>query len=202
MLPPFQKLGIGTKIIEVTLQKVVVPISIDFTISFNCRFGQTIYNRFKGDENVIEVTVEDPSDDFQSVRNYIDAGICRQLPAFSVQNLKTGFNKDMVEEARKHGKINAIQCRRVYEILRLLNTNRALEDEYRAYRLDVKRRLNMVYYKQQRDLEKLEKRGMDTTALKLAMTPIQERIEQLREEYKVCEWEYDRVVRRLRKDSN
>lgn len=159
---------------------------------------ETIYNQFRGNDNIIEITVEDPSDDFQSVRNYIDAKICRKLPAFSVDELRKGFSKAMVQEAQEKGKINAIQCRRVYEILRLLHTNRNNEEEYRAYRLEIKKRLNMIYIKQCRDLDKLEKRGMDTTALKLALTPQQERIEQLHEEYKICEQEYDRVVKRLK----
>lgn len=174
ILPPFQRLGIGTKMIE------------------------TIYNQFKGNEKVIEITVEDPSDDFQSVRNYIDAKICRKLSSFGPENLRRGFTKEMVKDARENGKINSIQCRRVYEILRLLNTNRNDDAEYRAYRLDIKKRLNMIYIKQRRDLDKLEKRGMDTTALKLALPPQQERIEQLHEEYKLCETEYDRVVKRLK----
>lgn len=163
---------------------------------------QAIYNHYKGNDRVIEVTVEDPSDDFQSVRNYIDSRICRPLPAFSVESLRKGFTKEMVKEAREKGKINAIQCRRVYEVLRLLNTNRNSEQEYRDYRLDVKRRLNMIYLKQRRDIERLEKRGMDTTTLKLALTPQQERLEQLHEEYKICENEYDRVVKRLKNHSD
>lgn len=161
---------------------------------------QTIYNHFKGDEKVLEITVEDPSDDFQSVRNYIDARICQKLPAFNVENLSKGFSKLMVKEAREVGKINSIQCRRVYEILRLLHTNRNKEAEYRLFRLDIKKRLNMIYIKQRRDIERLEKRGMDTTSIKLALTPLNERIEQLHEEYKICEAEYERVVKRLKND--
>lgn len=120
------------------------------------------------------------------------------MPAFSVDKLRQGFSKEMVKEAQATGKINAIQCRRVYEILRLLHTNRHNDEEYQQYRLDIKKRLNMIYIKQRRDLDKLEKRGMDTTALKLALTPQQERIEQLHEEYKICEQEYERVVKRLK----
>jgi len=37
------------------------------------------------------------------------------------------------------------QARRVYEILRFEATNLADVEEYRAYRLDVKRRLNIPY---------------------------------------------------------
>ena len=37
------------------------------------------------------------------------------------------------------------QARRVYEILRFQATNLADIEEYRAYRLDIKRRLNIPY---------------------------------------------------------
>jgi len=37
------------------------------------------------------------------------------------------------------------QARRIYEILRFLSTDVANVEEYRAYRLDVKRRLNIPY---------------------------------------------------------
>ena len=49
VLPPFQKLGIGTSFIE------------------------TIYQYFKGDKSVVDITVEDPSDDFQRIRNFVDS---------------------------------------------------------------------------------------------------------------------------------
>ena len=75
----------------------------------------------------------------------------------------------MVEEAQRELKINKVcktisnqfvysfvsilyyffflqkQARRIYEILRFLSTDVANVEEYRAYRLDVKRRLNIPY---------------------------------------------------------
>lgn len=44
------------------------------------------------------------------------------------------------------------QARRVYEILRFHATNVADAEEYRAYRLDVKRRLNIPYQVIQRGM--------------------------------------------------
>lgn len=59
------------------------------------------------------------------------------------------------------------------------------EDEYKAYRLVVKKRLNANYHKQISDLKKLEKAGQDLSLLSAGMATPQERIEQLKQEYKV-----------------
>ena len=33
---------------------------------------------------------------------------CRSLPAFKSENLRNGFSKEMINEARKHRKINQV----------------------------------------------------------------------------------------------
>ncbi|XP_055694695.1 histone acetyltransferase type B catalytic subunit [Lutzomyia longipalpis] len=174
VLPPFQKLGIGSRLIR------------------------TIYDHYESNKSVLDITVEDPSEDFQSIRNYIDAKLCIDLPAFQPEKLRKGFSKDMVAEAKAKAKINSLQCRRIYEILRLYHTNVNNEEEYRAYRLDVKKRLNMMYTLHKRNLERAERRGMDVTAAKVGMTPLAERLEQLHEEFNVLEHEYQRVIRKLK----
>lgn len=60
------------------------------------------------------------------------------------------------------------------------------EAEYRAYRLDVKKRLNLNYHKQRQDIRKMEKAGLDTQWIHAGLASIPERIEQLKEEFKVC----------------
>jgi len=117
ILPPFQKLGIGTKMVQI------------------------IYNRFRCDEKVTDITVEDQSDEFRRIRNFIDVGLCKDLSSFSADKIKNGFTSEMAKEANKKFKINAKQSRTIYEILRLLYTNVNDENEYKAYRLDVKKRL-------------------------------------------------------------
>lgn len=82
VLPPFQGQGIGAKLVEV------------------------VYNKFKGDPKVIDITVEDPSDDFRRVRNYVDAKICRELPEFSPENLRKGFTKEMITAAKELYKVS------------------------------------------------------------------------------------------------
>lgn len=81
--------------------------------------------------------------------------------------------------------INPKQCRIIYEILRLRCTNVNDESEYKAYRLDVKKRLNANYHKQLSDLKKLEKAGQDLNLISAGIATPQERIEQLKQEYKV-----------------
>lgn len=91
----------------------------------------------------------------------------------------------MAEAAKNAYKINQKQCRIVYEILRLnaLNINDA--EEYKTYRLCVKKRLNVPYHKQKEDLKKMEKRGVDVTAASVSVPSTEERIDKLKEEYEV-----------------
>lgn len=161
VLPPFQGMGIGAELIE------------------------TVYRKFKADDKVVDITVEDPSDDFRRVRNYVDSKLCKKLPEFQPECLKEGFSKAMIEAAKKHYKINPRQCRNIYEILRLMATNINDPKEYQEYRLCVKKRLNAPHHKQKEDLKKVEKRGIDITAAQATIPTTDERIEQLKEEYQV-----------------
>lgn len=170
ILPPYQGMGIGAEFIE------------------------SIYNKFKDDPKVVDITVEDPSDDFRRVRNFVDAKLCVDLPEFAADRLKEGFGKEMIQAAKSKYKINPRQCRIVYEILRLNATNVNNEDEYMGYRLCVKKRLNAPHQKQKEDLEKMKKRGVDVSATAATIPSTEERIEQLKEEYQVCWCAYKRHI--------
>lgn len=161
VLPPYQGMGIGAQ------------------------FVQVVYNKFHGDPKVIDITVEDPSDDFRRVRNFVDAKLCKDLPAFSPVNLQQGFNNSMVVAAKEKCKINPRQCRIVYEILRLNATDLDNPDEYQAYRLAVKKRLNIAYHKQRADIMRMEKAGVDMQMTLASLPTKEQRIDQLKEEYKV-----------------
>uniref|UniRef100_A0A0M3J430 Histone acetyltransferase type B catalytic subunit n=1 Tax=Anisakis simplex TaxID=6269 RepID=A0A0M3J430_ANISI len=91
------------------------------------------------------------------LRDYVDCCNCSKLPQFSPENLKSGFTADMKNAALTKLKINPRQARRVYEILRLMNTNTSDETEMKAYRIDVKRRLEKPLKKSDRDWRKLMK---------------------------------------------
>lgn len=174
ILPPFQKLGLATQLVE------------------------TIYKFYQSQKNVVDITVEDPSEDFQRLRNFVDARLCLQLKCFSRDIIKKGFTKEMVREARETLKLNPRQVRKVYELLRLYYTNVHDEKEYKAYRLEVKKRLNAVYYKQLKDLQKMERYKMDTEMLRARLPNVKQRMEQLQEEYALIEQDYKNTIDKLR----
>lgn len=176
VLTPFQKMGVGTKFVE------------------------TIYSFYQSQKNVIDITVEDPSDEFQRLRYYVDAKLCMKLKSFTREDVKKGFNKEMIKDARESLKLNPRQCRKVYEIIRLFYTNIHDKEDYTSYRLDVKKRLNAVYHKQLSDIKKMEKAKMDTEWLRARMPNLKLRIEQLHEEYEQVEKEYQQVIEKLREE--
>ncbi|CAL1528340.1 unnamed protein product [Lymnaea stagnalis] len=133
VLPPFQKMGLGSKMI------------------------QTFYNMCYCRPEVLDITVEDPSENFQRVRDYVDAKNCQNLDSFKPDQLLRGFSHEMIHEAQSKLKLSKLQARRVYEILRLKATDQSNKDMYRAYRLDVKRRLNIPFLRNRRTYQKLEK---------------------------------------------
>lgn len=103
----------------------------------------------------------------------------------------------MLNEAKDQLKIFPKQTRIIYEIIRLAHTNKSNDAEYRAYRLDVKKRMNMTYLKQKRDLEKVLKKGVKVDAEKMLMPTQNERMEQLVVEYKVTEAYYEKILKKV-----
>ncbi|GIY90632.1 histone acetyltransferase type B catalytic subunit [Caerostris darwini] len=174
VLPPYQKSGLGSKLLE------------------------NIFDWYIKNPEVLDITVEDPSDEFIRIRDFIDCKRCELLPTYSKELLQKGFNSDMAEEAKDKFKINKKQARRVYEILRLKNTNLNDKEEYRAYRLDVKNRLNIPFQREQLDLEKLQK-NLTHDELKAAANPIprEQRMEQLDHMYVELEEKYKHIIERL-----
>ena len=174
ILPPFQKKGLGAKLLE----------SVD--------------NFYIGDEKVLDMTVEDPVDDFIRLRDYVDVMKCRTLSAFKPEKLRKGFSKEMINEARKHRKINQRQCRRVYEILRLGATNLSDDEEYRQYRLEIKNRLNAPFQKEKADLQKLRSvMSADEYATTLANMHQRKQLNALEESYQETVAQYKRILERI-----
>lgn len=174
ILPPFQRKGVGAALL------------------------QNIYDHFRSQEKVCDITVEDASENFQRLRNTIDARLLKDLPKFSAENLKKGFSTEMAQEAKDKYKINPKQSRIVYEILRLGVTETSNKVEYKSYRLDVKKRLNMTYLKEKRDMKKLADRGFKIPADKKLLLPsVEENIEQLDGMYKETEEYYRSVLERI-----
>ncbi|CAE1300785.1 HAT1 [Acanthosepion pharaonis] len=132
ILPPFQKQGHGAQLL------------------------QTFYNETYTRPEVLDITVEDPSENFQRLRDFVDTRNCMALPSFHPDHLLNGFSEEMATEARNKLKLSKRQARRCYEILRLKFVDVNNEEQFRAYRLDVKRRLNLPFHKNGRDFKKLE----------------------------------------------
>ncbi|XP_034249338.1 histone acetyltransferase type B catalytic subunit [Thrips palmi] len=181
VLPPFQRQGIGANLLR------------------------TIYNRYMGNAKVLDITVEDPSQDFQFLRDYVDCENLKQLSCYQPDALKRGFcPNEMALEAREKFKINKKQARRVYEILRLRATNRSDSEEYRQYRLDVKKRLNTPFQKENLMLEKLQKvlSEDELKATALNLKDKSQRLESLDRQYKDLEEEFLHVIERMAASSS
>ncbi|KAK6029204.1 DEAD2 domain protein, partial [Ostertagia ostertagi] len=102
-------------------------------------------------------SAEDPADNFVYLRDYVDCVNCSKLPEFAPAKLKNGFTEDMRIAALNKLKITKRQSRRVYEILRLKCTNMKDAAEAKAYRLDVKRRLEAPMRRNERDWKKIQR---------------------------------------------
>jgi len=174
VLPPFQRQGHGSRLL------------------------QCFYNRCYALPEVLDITVEDPSEGFQRMRDCVDAANCLKLASFTRDALLRGFSYDMELEAREKLRLNRRQARRVYEILRLRATDRSNSQLYRAYRLDVKRRLNIPFQKNGRDFRKLQA-ALNVTELSATMNGFstEQRMELLDKQFNDCVEEYQLVLARL-----
>ncbi|XP_004931327.2 histone acetyltransferase type B catalytic subunit [Bombyx mori] len=176
-LPPFRKLGICAQML------------------------QAVYSHFIIIPEVIDLTVEDPSPDFQRVRDYVDAKNCERLPAFQPAALYLGFSAEMAIQARNKFKINKKQARRIYEILRLKNTNTSDKTAYLNYRLDVKNRLNAPFQKKKLEMKKLQKvLKPEEFVATVTVTGANETQARLSSQYHSLEIEYRRVIHRMEQD--
>jgi len=175
ILPPYQKKGHGVQLLD------------------------TITNFYMAKTEAVDISVEDPSEDFVRCRDYVDCKNCIKLDEFSKEHLLQGFTSKMTTAALKKYKINKHQARRIYEILRLYYTDRNNETMFREYRLDVKNRLNIPYQKQARDMKKLEKAlSAEEYNAAIVGSSRDERMQRLEDAFKsLCEDEYARVIKRL-----
>jgi len=182
ILPPFQRKGLGAKLLD------------------------TVCKSFWNRNKVVDITVEDPSDDMIRLRDYVDTiNALKLLDCFSCfEKVREGFNKAMVTEAREKMKLGKKQTRRVYEIIRLYWTKKAgpLNDnntEYKNYRVDVKKRLNIPYQKEKTQMAKLKKalKPEEFAAATLTMVNREQRLETLQSQYNELFDHYSQVLDRI-----
>ncbi|XP_060991775.1 histone acetyltransferase type B catalytic subunit isoform X2 [Dama dama] len=159
---------------------------------------ETVHRYYIASPSVLDITAEDPSKSYVKLRDFVLVKFCQDLPCFSREKLMQGFNEDMAIEAQQKFKINKQHARRVYEILRLLVTDMSDAEQYRSYRLDIKRRLISPYKKKQRDLAKMRKclRPEELTN-QMNQIEINMQHEQLEESFQELVEDYRRVIERL-----
>uniref|UniRef100_A0A2K5PBW6 Histone acetyltransferase type B catalytic subunit n=1 Tax=Cebus imitator TaxID=2715852 RepID=A0A2K5PBW6_CEBIM len=159
---------------------------------------ETVHRYYTEFPTVLDITAEDPSKSYVKLRDFVLVKLCQDLPCFSREKLMQGFSEDMVIEAQQKFKINKRHARRVYEILRLLVTDMSDAEQYRSYRLDIKRRLISPYKKKQRDLAKMRKclRPEELTN-QMNQIEISMQHEQLEESFQELVEDYRRVIERL-----
>ncbi|XP_046902904.1 histone acetyltransferase type B catalytic subunit isoform X2 [Hypomesus transpacificus] len=174
ILPPFQGEGHGAQLLEAVHR-------------FYCTLPK-----------VQDITAEDPSDSYVTLRDFVLVKLCHALPSFSTDKLALGFSDDMGTEARDKLKINKKHARRVYEILRLRATDMSDETKSKDYRLEVKKRLFGPYKKNQRDLTKMMKcLRPEELASHISQMDTQLQHDELEKSYQDLLVEYRRVIERL-----
>ncbi|XP_072667024.1 histone acetyltransferase type B catalytic subunit isoform X1 [Canis lupus baileyi] len=159
---------------------------------------ETVHRYYIASPSVLDITAEDPSKSYVKLRDFVLVKLCQDLPCFSREKLMQGFSEAMAIEAQQKFKINKQHARRVYEILRLLVTDMSDAEQYRSYRLDIKRRLISPYKKKQRDLAKMRKclRPEELTN-QMNQIEISMQHEQLEESFQELVEDYRRVIERL-----
>ncbi|XP_016131770.1 histone acetyltransferase type B catalytic subunit-like [Sinocyclocheilus grahami] len=174
ILPPFQGEGHGAQLLE------------------------TVHRYYCTSAKVQDITAEDPSENYVKLRDFVLVKLCLTLPSFSSEKLSQGFSEEMVSEAREKLKINKKHARRVYEILRLRNTDMSDEEKAKEFRLEVKKRLYGPYRKNQRELTKMQKcLRPEELASQISQMDTRLQHEELEKSYQDVLAEYRRVLERL-----
>ena len=67
------------------------------------------FPRFTPQLSFLSIVVEDPSENFQRLRDFVDARNCMKLKSFKPASLLEGWDDDMAWEAREKYKINRVR---------------------------------------------------------------------------------------------
>ncbi|GAA5814636.1 hypothetical protein MFLAVUS_008135 [Mucor flavus] len=132
VLPPFKKQGHGSKLY------------------------QTIYQIFRSRQDVCEITVEDPNEEFSDMRDKND--IRYLLEHGALKGLKAPVPANVIAELCKTYKLTNRQTQRCIEMYLLSNINKVNAEEYKAYRLQVKQRLYSFNFDVLREMEASERK--------------------------------------------
>ncbi|KAI9260837.1 acyl-CoA N-acyltransferase [Sporodiniella umbellata] len=133
MLPPYKKKGHGSELY------------------------QTLYELFKLQRGISEITVEDSSEDFADMRDKNDIRYLLEHQGF--QGLKAPVARDVFSQLQTEYKLTDRQLHRCLEIYLLSNVDKTNEKEYKTYRLQVKHRLYTFNYDVIQSIEKDDRKN-------------------------------------------
>ncbi|KAJ8324426.1 histone acetyltransferase 1 [Batrachochytrium dendrobatidis] len=153
ILPPYQHQGHGRKLYT------------------------TMMDKFIGDSTVVDITVEDPNDEFQDLRDRCD--VQRLLECKALAGLSAPLDSQCFNAIRGKYKLCKRQAYRCLEIVLLHQLNRNDARANRLYRLFVKARI----FQQNCDV--------------LKSLPFDERVDRLHETYLALEQDYQNVLSTL-----
>ncbi|KAI7907161.1 acyl-CoA N-acyltransferase [Cokeromyces recurvatus] len=132
-LPPYKKKGHGSKLY------------------------QTIYQLFRSRKEICEITVEDPNEEFSDMRDKNDIRYLAEHNAFKdIQ--KAPIADEKLNELCEQFKLTKRQTQRCLEMYLLSKLDKLNKEEYKAYRLQVKKRLFAFNYDILRDVEDEERK--------------------------------------------
>jgi len=178
ILQPWQRKGLGVKLLT------------------------AINEDLRRDPDVLDIVVEDPSEAFVLLRDYVDCLACRSLKTFSKESILAAdkLSDEMEHQARQELKINRRQAKRVFEILRLSVINENDKQQMKDFRIAVKRRLNQPYAAEKRKLEKCHKllkpNELQAVMRQMKMAPAEQK-EYLDNCFKELIQDYNKIVRKL-----
>lgn len=136
LLPPFRRNRLGTTLLQI------------------------IYDYYKKQPATLDITAEDPDEEFIAMRDFLDCKNCLKLPSFQPDQLNQGWSDTIAKEAQEKLRLCQRQARKVYEILKLRNLDTSNAEEYKKYRLEIKNRLNIPHQRLKLDCDKVEKLGI------------------------------------------
>ncbi|KAM9283952.1 histone acetyltransferase type B catalytic subunit isoform 2-T2 [Cariama cristata] len=96
ILPPFQGEGHGAQLLE------------------------TVHRYYMSSPTVLDITAEDPSENYVKLRDFVLVKLCQDLLCFSPGKLMQGFSQEMVMEAQQKLKINKKKQRELAKMRRCL----------------------------------------------------------------------------------
>lgn len=163
---------------------------------------QSIYDYYKKQPATLDITAEDPDEEFIAMRDLLDCKNCLQLDSFQPERLREGWTEEIAKEAQEKLKLCRRQSRKVYEILKLRITNKSDEEEYRNYRLEIKNRLNIPNQKQRIDVDRALKRDPKVPVPDELRPQDKVTAAKLEDNFRLLEKQYEHVVKKLTKVSS